>query len=76
MKKRSAARRGPRKKEPVVVPKEYGGQWIAWNREHTAIIGHGVTLAEARQRALATGEEDPGYEWVPPANCRIVGVLP
>ena len=61
-------------KGPPVVPKEYGGQWIAWNRDRTAIIGSGKTLPEAAAAAQAAGEREPGYEWVPPANRRIVGI--
>jgi hypothetical protein len=59
-------------KRPPVVPKEYAGQWIAWNRDRTAIIGSAKTLPEAAAAAQATGEREPGYEWVPPANRRIV----
>ena len=62
-------------KQPLTVPKEYAGQWIAWNRGKTAIVGHGKTLPEAAQGAQVAGETDPGYEWVPPANRRIVGIV-
>lgn len=66
--------RPPRqKKESVVVPKRYAGQWIAWDRRRFTIVGHGASLLEARSAAEAAGETDPGYEWVPPANLRIVG---
>ena len=61
---------------PPTVPKEFAGKWIAWNQKRTAIIGQGKTLPEAVQAAQAAGEADPGYEWVPPADRRIVGTIP
>lgn len=60
---------------PPVVSKEFAGQWIAWNKSRTAIVGHGKTLPEAVQGAQAAGETDPGYEWVPPANRRLLGTV-
>jgi hypothetical protein len=62
-------------KETPVVPKKYAGQWIAWNRDRTAIVGSGLTLPEAAAAAKSAGERDPGFEWVPPADRRIVGGL-
>lgn len=59
--------------EPLVVPKKYAGQWIAWNRTRTQIVGNGANLQEARAAAEAAGEKDPGLEWVPPANRRLIG---
>jgi hypothetical protein len=67
---------------PPTVPKELAGQWIAWNQKRTAIIGQGKTLPEAVQAAQTAGEDDPGYEWVPPAvgkghfgACRVSSVF-
>jgi hypothetical protein len=59
--------------EPPLVPKQYGGQWIAWNRERTSIIAAGSTLAEVAKAVRAAGEAEPGFEWVPPADRRIIG---
>jgi len=67
--------RSPESKEPAntVVPLKYSGQWIAWNRDRTRILGGGPTIEEAQTAARAAGEALPGYEWVPPADRRIVG---
>ena len=58
---------------PPTVAKEYAGKWIAWNRRRTAIVGCGRTLPEAAAAAKFAGEREPGFEWVPPANRRLVG---
>lgn len=57
-----------------VVPREYGARWIAWTSECTKIVGSAQSLAEVREVAIAAGETDPVFEWVPPAHARIVGV--
>lgn len=62
-----------RPREAVIVPKNYAGQWIVWNRQRTKIIGDGKSLKEAQAAARASGEDEPGYEWIPPANRRLVG---
>jgi len=62
--------------EAIVVPKEYAGQWIVWDRQRTKILGSGENLKELKATALAAGEDEPAYEWVPPANRRIVGPGP
>jgi hypothetical protein len=59
--------------EPPVIAKAYAGQWIAWNRERTAIVASGPSLREVAEAARAAGEREPGLEWVPPANRRIIG---
>jgi len=56
-----------------VVPRQYSGQWIAWSQDGSRIVASGQTLAAARAAALAAGQREVGYEWVPPANTRIVG---
>jgi hypothetical protein len=60
-------------KQPPVVPKEYAGKWIAWNRDRTAIVASGQALSEAATAARAAGEQEAGFEWVPPANRRLIG---
>ena len=55
------------------VPKKYAGQWIAWSSDQRSIIASGSTLREVEAAAQAIGESDPAFEWVPPANRRIVG---
>ncbi|HLN33030.1 MAG TPA: hypothetical protein VK395_35195 [Gemmataceae bacterium] len=65
----------PQREQPpnTVVPVKYAGKWIAWNQDRTRILGGGSTIQEAQAAAQAAGEAEPGYEWVPPADRRIVG---
>jgi hypothetical protein len=56
-----------------VVPKEYGGRWIAWNFEGTKILASEATMAEAKRAAEATGEARPVLAKVPRANVRQLG---
>jgi hypothetical protein len=59
--------------QAVVVPKKYANQWIAWNHDRTAIVGSGSSLKDAQVAARQAGETDPGFEWVPPADRRLIG---
>jgi hypothetical protein len=56
-----------------LVPKEYGGKWIAWDYEGTRIVASGTTLKEAREAARDAGCRNPRFEKVPRPNVRIVG---
>ena len=44
---------------PPPVPFKYSGQWIAWNKERTAIVAHGLDVAEVRRTAQAAGDPMP-----------------
>ena len=59
--------------KPPVVPKEYAGQWIAWDQEQTQIVASGRTYEEACQAAIAAGEEHPLLAKAPSAKVRFVG---
>ena len=48
-----------------VVPREYGGKWIAWNHEGTQILAAADDLIGAEQAARRTGENRPRLEKVP-----------
>ena len=61
-------------KEPPVVPRDYAGQWIAWDRRQTKIVACGRTFAEAKERAVAVGESDPVMAKAPKADVRFVGL--
>jgi hypothetical protein len=63
-----------RPQQPFVVPKKYAGQWIAWNDDRSAIVGSGSTLQDAQAAARQVGETDPGFEWIPPSDRRIIGI--
>ena len=66
MAKDRAKKKASGKKPWPIVPKEYGGKWIAWSEDERKILGSGLTLEEARDTAIAAGEGDPVLEWVPP----------
>jgi len=58
----------------IVVPIEYAGQWIAWNREKMRIFGSGATLEDAVRAAEEARETQPSFAKVPKANVRFVGI--
>ena len=43
----------PRRPKPA--PAQYAGQWVAWNKDRTAIIAHGIDVAVVREAAIAAG---------------------
>jgi hypothetical protein len=55
------------------VPREYAGQWIAWNRDLTKIVASSSTAAGAVQRAKDAGELAPVLAKTPPASQRLIG---
>lgn len=59
--------------EPPIVPKRYGGKWIAWDYAGTKIVASGDTLAAAKQAAEIAGEVNPRFEKVPHSDVRIIG---
>jgi len=63
----------PQEEKPPVVPKQYAGQWIAWNQEQTQIVASGRTYEEARQAAIAAGADRPLLAKAPSAKVRFVG---
>ncbi len=62
--------------DPLLVPRIYAGQWIAWDRRQTRIVASGRTFAEAEERAGAAGESDPVMAKAPKADVRFVGRRP
>ena len=60
--------------QTVLVPKKYAGRWLAWNHDRTAIVASGDTVQVVKAAAHAAGETDPRFEWVPPANRRLIGI--
>ena len=65
-------RRGPILERPIVPP-EYAGLWIAWNRDHTRIIASGRTIEAAFEAAIAAGELEPILGRAPDAQVHFVG---
>jgi len=62
-------------KKPPVVPKEFGGQWVAWNSETSAIIASGPDLKTVMIDAEKTGEQEPSFEKIPSPDVRLIGTL-
>ena len=55
------------------VPKQYAGQWVAWNKDRSEIIASGRTFEEARRAAEAAGESKPILAKAPRADVRFLG---
>ena len=55
------------------VPRKFAGQWIAWNRDRSAIVASGRTLEDARRAAQAAGESAPILAKAPRAKVRFLG---
>jgi hypothetical protein len=55
------------------VPKQFAGQWIAWNRDQTSIVASGRTMDDARRGAEAAGEPRPILAKAPRADVRFLG---
>ena len=58
---------------PPVVPKEFAGQWVAWNSDASAIIANGPDLKAVMHDAEKTGEAEPSFERIPRHDVRLVG---
>jgi hypothetical protein len=60
-------------KRPKSAPQEYAGQWVAWDRDRTAIVAHGNSLPEVHDAAEFSGHPDATFERVPKLNEVFVG---
>jgi hypothetical protein len=56
-----------------VVGPEYSGKWIAWDDDGLRIVASGQSYEEARERAIASGTQFPGLEFVPPLDRAFLG---
>lgn len=59
--------------ERPVVPLEYAGLWIAWDRSHTRIVASGTSLIETLDAAIAAGEPRPILGKAPRADVFFIG---
>jgi len=46
----------PRRPKPA--PPEFAGKWVAWNKQQTEIVAHGVEVREVHAAAIAAGHPD------------------
>ncbi len=67
-------RREPLPEKPI-VPLEYAGLWIAWDRDHIRIIASGTTIDEVHDAAVAAGEPRPVLGKAPRADVLETGVF-
>ncbi len=58
---------------PPIVPIEYAGKWIAWDRKLTHIVASCRTFEETVKAAEAAGEPNPVFAKVPKADLHFVG---
>jgi hypothetical protein len=56
-----------------IVPLEYAGFWIAWDRDHTRIVASGQTIDATYHAAVAAGEPEPILAKAPHAEILFVG---
>jgi hypothetical protein len=55
---------GPGTGIPMPAPLEYAGKWVAWNRERSEIVAHGVRFSDVREAATAAGYPDALFQHV------------
>jgi hypothetical protein len=67
-------RRGPVPERPI-VPLEYAGLWIAWDRDHIRIVASGQTIEAAFEAAIAAGEPEPILGRAPRADEIATGII-
>jgi hypothetical protein len=58
---------------PKPAPAEYGGQWVAWDKERKVIVAHGDDGAKVRAAAEAAGHADAILQKVPSIDAIFVG---
>ncbi|MBI5756959.1 MAG: hypothetical protein HZA46_00410 [Planctomycetales bacterium] len=58
---------------PPPVPFKYSGQWIAWNKDKTAILAHALDVTEVHRAAQATGELMPLMQKIPHLDRIFIG---
>lgn len=45
-------------KPPPAPPIQYAGQWVAWDKQRTTVVAHGVEIAQVFRDAAAAGHPD------------------
>ena len=58
---------------PKPAPVEYAGQWVAWNKQRTVIVAHGMNFTEVRAAAVTAGHPDAIFQSVRRPDERFVG---
>jgi hypothetical protein len=54
-----------KRRQPIVVPREYAGKWVAWSSDGRSILGSGNSIEEARVEASSAGVENVRLQWIP-----------
>jgi hypothetical protein len=60
-------------RRPRPAPVEYGGEWVAWDRERSRIIAHGKLVAAVRAAATAAGHADAVLQKVRRSDSLFIG---
>jgi hypothetical protein len=58
---------------PKTAPQEYAGQWVAWDKQRTVILAHGIHLRSVHDAAESLGHPDASFERVPRTDEIFVG---
>ncbi len=58
---------------PPAAPLEFAGQWVAWNKQQSEIVAHGVQVAVVRAAAIAAGHADAIFEKVRRPGASFIG---
>ena len=61
----------PRRPKPA--PREYAGQWVAWDKHRKNIVAHGDDVAQVRAAAEAAGHPNAVLQKVPSIDVIFVG---
>lgn len=64
---------GTRIQRSPMMPRQYGGKWVAWTLDGREILGAGDTLAEVQEIGRQKGRAEVAFEWVPPADQPFIG---
>lgn len=49
---------------PDPAPREYAGEWVAWDRDRRRIYAHGKDFGEVCEQAKAAGCQEPVLQMV------------
>ena len=63
----------PLMQHPPPAPPEFAGQWVAWNKERTAIVAHGADLVSVHRSAVVAGHPDAILQRVRRPQERFIG---
>ena len=63
----------PDSRHPPPAPVEFAGQWVAWNKQRTEIVAHGMDWEAVHAAASAAGHPDAILQHVRQPGSRFIG---